>query len=460
MRKVKIPTIIAIIVLTLGLSFSVILVGQKQLLLPKAKSQNAPQNVQISNITDSSFSVSWTTQDKSNGSIIWGKSKTSLNQTTAEETKSQGYTHFATIRNLEPQTIYYFKIISNTSTYDNNGTPWEIQTGSSLNTKNNSSIKNISGSVVSSIGTPVNQALVFAKIQGGSLLSTYTSENGNWIIPLLELRTEDLKNAYQPTGQELIEINVHAGPQGIASAQIYLQDANPTPIITLGQNFDFRGITTNKSEAIPTAEILAPEQATKQPKFNVNDYENTGISNNNVTIDSVNEGEVIYTTNPEFFGKAPPNKKITITVESEKPQTTTITANNSGVWRWSPPSGLTPGTHKITVTYRDENGILKSIVKTFVVQAAEANEPAFESTPSASISPTTISTSRPSSTPTPATTPTPTTAIATSTPLIQKTASPSATPVQPDSGFSLPTLILLVGGLLLFLGSAFLMFAN
>lgn len=250
-----------------------------------------------------------------------------------------------------------------------------------------------------------------------------------------------MNNSYKINGQDLLEINVQAGPEGIASAQIYAEKATATPLITLGQTYDFRNLTTNQNDSLPKSEIQGPQETNKQPKFDISGY-STSSPSSTVSIESIKEGETINTTSPEFFGKGPASKQITITVESENPQTGTVLVGTNGIWRWSPPSGLTPGTHKITLTYRDDNGVLRSIVRTFVVQAAEAGEPAFEATPSASL------------------TPTPTSIVATATPSAQKTASPSATPAQPISGVKAPTLILFGTGLLLFVASGFLLFAN
>jgi len=440
MRKIRIPTLVAILILTLGLSFSIVLTQQKQFFLPSAKSQNMPKDVKISNITDSSFTITWLTQDKADGFVIWGKSK-SLGQTTNEETKAKGYTHSATITNLEPETTYYFKINSGGDLYDNDGSPWETKTAPKLSSSETPAIQNISGSIVNALGAPAASVLVFVKAGGSNLLSTYTSENGNWIIPLNKIRTSDLNNSYKINGQDLLEINVQAGPEGIASAQIYAEKATATPLITLGQTYDFRNLTTNQNDSLPKSEIQGPQETNKQPKFDISGY-STSSPSNTVSIESIKEGETINTTSPEFFGKGPASKQITITVESENPQTGTVLVGTNGIWRWSPPSGLTPGTHKITLTYRDDNGVLRSIVRTFVVQAAEAGEPAFEATPSASL------------------TPTPTSIVATATPSAQKTASPSATPAQPISGVKTPTLILFGTGLLLFVASGFLLFAN
>jgi hypothetical protein len=448
MKKIKIPTLLGILVITLGLSFSIILVNQRQLFSPRAKSQNPPKNIQISNITNSSVTITWTTQDRSECFVIWGKNKNSLDKTAIEETEPNSYTHSVTINNLEPGITYYFKINSGNNLYDKNGLPWEFKTATQLGSSGTSRALNVSGSIINTLGSPVSSALVFVKIEGGSLLSTVSSENGNWIIPLSQLRTERLDGFLNINGEEIVEIIIDAGPQGSAKAQIYAKDANKTPIMTLGEEYDFKNINLDQEDVSLASEIEAPEEIDKQPKFDIDNYE-IPTNSYSVSIDSIKDGEVIYTTKPEFFGRGIPEEEITIVVESENPQTEDILVGEDGRWRWSPPSSLTPGKHKVTLTYRDEDGILRSIVRNFVVQAAEANEPAFESTPSANLTPSPFASTRPSPN-----------SIATSATTVKNTASPSSIPQKYDSGIKTPTLVLLGTGLILFIISGFILLAN
>jgi len=89
-----------------------------------------------------------------------------------------------------------------------------------------------------------------------------------------------------------------------------------------------------------------------------------------VTLESLDEDEIITSTEPEFFGEGPPGTTITITIESD-PITDQTTISSLGGWNWSPPEGLSEGAHKITITWRDASGILRTLTRTFIVQASE-----------------------------------------------------------------------------------------
>jgi len=444
MKKLKIPTFIAISVMVLALSAGLIFINREQIFKLSAQTDLVPNNVKVSNITGSSFTVSWITARETGGFLIWGENKNSLNQTVSDEIGTQNYTHFVDVKNLTAGKTYYFKINSAGTLYgQDKNEPWSVTTGVTLK-EGDSTNPMISGSVVTATGNPAAYALVSINIEGAAPISTFTSVNGNWLIDLKQLRSDDLNNLLPVNNNTLLEILAQAGPLGVASAQIYAPAAVTTPPIILGQVNDFKNLTLsqNESDHSLTADIKAPAETAKKPKFNVGEAEAKTTGEETVIISNPEDNETIFTQKPEFFGKAPAGKEITITVQSETPQSTSLTVDSKGDWKWSPPAELPPGTHKITLSWRDSQGVLQTVVQNFTVQTAEAaEEPAFESTPSASLTPV------PFSTPT-------------ASPSAQKTASPSATPIQPISGSIFPSLVLLSAAVLLILLSGVLLFTG
>jgi hypothetical protein len=445
-NRLKIPTIIGILILVVGLATGVLLIQNKQIFNLGAQVSNPPKDVRVTNITDSSFTITWTTQSETSGFIVWGDKISSLDKTESDEIKSKGYTHSATIKGLSQSKTYYFKINSGGAEYDNNKIPWEVTTGPQLSSPDKSIT--ISGNVLTATGTPASSAIVYVSIGGASPSSTTTSENGSWVIPLSQTRNANLNSYYPIKDSDLVEISVQAGPSGISSAQIYLPSAKPVPPMILGQTHDFKNLPAGKNEELPTSNLELPADIEKGSRFDVSDAGSTP-SSKTVTLDSVDEGEVVTSTKPEFFGEAPPSTNVTITVESDL-QSDVITVGTTGNWKWSPPENLEPGTHKITINWRDENGILKSLVRTFVVQAAEG--PAFVSTPSATLTPSPLPTATAKASASPSSTQTPTKPTS--------TASASATPKTPVSGLGLPTVVLLGAGFLLLILGAGMLFSK
>jgi hypothetical protein len=425
MRRRQIPTIIGVILLIAGVAAGVFLIRNQQIFRLGAAPEAEPDSVRITNITGHSFTVSWVTNKSTNGFIKYGEGD-SRNQTDLDEITGQSNLHYLTVKGLKPQTSYSFVINSGGDDYDNNGNSWQVTTGAELAQPTTTNI--ISGNVLTASGEPAKNVIVYITAGSASPLSVYTSENGSWLVNLALARTRNLSSYTSISSQNtLLEISVQAGQRGVSSAQVYPQSAKPVPPMTLGEVHDFKNLPPSDTDEIPEASLDLPtEEATESSRFEVEEGKVT--EEEDVTLDSVEEGEIVTSTEPEFFGEGPPGTKITIIVESD-PVTEEVTVASNGVWNWSPPEGLDEGSHKITITWRDVTGVLRTLTRTFVVQAAEG--PAFESTPSAS--PTSTPTSTPTASPTSAASPTP-------------TASATAQPL-PDSGSLTPTYLLSIMGL-------------
>jgi len=462
MKSRKIPTILGILVLVIGIAAGVFLVQSQQIFRLRASPEINPKNIRFTNITDSSFTVSWTTDKETQGFIIWGERSSSLDKTARPLKDYPNNTHSVDLNGLAASTSYFFYINSDGKQFENNGIPWEVKTGPVIPVPPKSII--ISGSVLTSSGTPAKDALVYASVGGSSTLSVLTTEKGEWVLPISSARTQNL-NSYMTIDESssLVDITVHAGSLGVSSAHIYIQSARPSPDIILGQVHDFKNVPPNEKITVPEASIGLPEDATISSRFQITGepYEVKDV----VSIDSIEEGEVILTDMPEFFGEGPPGAEIIITIESD-PVTGEAIVDNSGRWSWSVPSNLQEGIHKITISWRNSEGVLQTITRTFIVQAQEG--PAFVSTPSA----TPTSTPMPTPTvfvPTPTVTgvisPTPSpTGVISPTPTVTPTMIPTPVPTRvstepglPEAGVSVPTILLGLASLsFIFLGTVLL----
>lgn len=431
-KRNKIPTILGIILLLAGVAAGVFYINMQQIFRIGASASDQPKDVRISNISDNQATISWVTDAQTSDFLNWGDSQASINQVAQESaTNEKFYTHSINLSGLNPSSSYSFKINSNGTTYDNNGVPWEFTTGQSLGKNNYSSL--ISGSVIDTSGKPTERAIVYITVNG-YLASTLTTATGTFVYQLENVRTPDLQNYAQIDSKgTVLEISVIAGIDGVASAQIFPQSANPIPPIMLGKIYDLRSLAPSSGEQNPNANLSLPETATQESKFNVSGDIATP-SATTVILESLSQGETITSTQPEFFGKGPAGEQITIEVHSENPITQTVTIPSDGSWSWAVPSNLSPGAHTITISWKDVSGITRTLTRNFVVQASEL--PSFEATPSQSLSPTATPTLAPTATPK-------ATLLPTATP--QATATASAAPV-PVTGSSTDTILLYIMG--------------
>ncbi|MFC1625834.1 fibronectin type III domain-containing protein, partial [Patescibacteria group bacterium] len=386
-KKNKIPTIIAVVALVVATFLGVLLVNSRQVFRIGASAELAPKDVRVSNISDLSISVSWTTDKQTSGFVNYGESANSLGKIAYDEVGDSSFIHYVNLSNLKPQTTYFFKINSGGENFDNNDTAWQITTGGSLTKQDQSFL--ISGSVLTATGNPSKNSIVYINA-GGYLLSTLTSDKGTFVIQLANTRASNL-SSYLPIdpAKTLLDISIQAGQDGVATAQIYPQSAQPIPPIIIGKTSDFRNLPPSTEGTTPDASLEVPQNLTQESRFLVPD-EIATPSSKIVTLDSIKDGEIVTSTQPEFFGEGPTGTDITITVESD-PITDNVKVDSSGDWVWNLPQTLEEGIHKITITWKDAQGITRTLTRNFVVQAGEI--PAFVSTPSASLTPSPTATS-------------------------------------------------------------------
>ncbi|MBN1263575.1 MAG: fibronectin type III domain-containing protein [Candidatus Pacebacteria bacterium] len=462
-RIKKIPTFIGFTIIFIGLITSIYLVERSQNILLKARSKVTPGQIKISNINSSSFTVSWLTPIEAPGTIKFGREPELLNLESIDERdfennqEGQYLTHYVTLTNLEPSTLYYFEIRSGSKTFNDDGRPYQVETPPEIG--NPSSPNDLSyGLILNPDGSPAKEAIVYLNLANSSLQSSLVSSSGNWTIPLHLARNSDLSNyiAYHPE-TSAIEILVQS-PDQTASAVLTTGNDSPVPPITLGQSLDFRQ-AAGKSSVI--GQEIDPISG-----FSVDEVP---VKNNTYPLIIINpqEGEAITAEKPEFFGKGPAGEKIVIKVESPQYEGTII-PNESGDWHWAPPENLPTGEHRITLTYTNKQGEKRLISHLFTVLAAEESDlPAFTASPSASPAESPSPTTKPSATPTPTPTPTlsppplttPTSTVSvsptpwpTTSPLITPTpdftpAPIATTPQQP--GVLIPTLLVFTLGVIM-----------
>ena len=220
--KAKVPTLLAIFLLLLTTISFVLALKQFQQFRASANTSFYPHDLKITNIKNTSFTVSWVTTLPTIGFVKY-QTINSQNQTTMRTPNS--ITHFLTIQNLNPNTTYSFRINSNGQDFDNNGSLWSVQTSSSQTLATNSNF--ISGTILNSRNLPAKNSLVYITI-GDQIFSTQVSVSGNWIISLPPLAENSL-----------LGILVEESPQSLASVKTNLVNANPIPTITLGHSYNF-----------------------------------------------------------------------------------------------------------------------------------------------------------------------------------------------------------------------------
>lgn len=337
----KIPTLLGLILFIIILG-GFIFAFEKGIRLPaKAAPEVAPQSVEITNVTDTSFTASWITNDEATGAI-----EVSGRTVFGEKGSEKSTTHSVTFRGAKPDTSYAFNIFSNGKSYSQNS----VETGPA-----------ISGSVnlEPAYGVVPAGALVYLTIEGGQKLSTVAGSSGTWLIPLTLVRDERLASFLIPQERMTEYVVVRLGREESTAITDTLNDA-PVPDMQLGKTYDFRRQQAKAIDALFS--LIKPE-----------------------------EGSALPTSFPLIQGTGIPGQQVAITLGITSPIGGSAVVGLDGIWRFTPPNQLAPGKQSITAT--STNGEGKAIALTHSFEVLKSGTQVLgDATPSATLTPTPTST--------------------------------------------------------------------
>jgi hypothetical protein len=244
---------IAVFLIILGIITTTLLVINRGSFLIKAGPSSTPKDIQVTNISDSAFTLTYSTDESVIGTISFGEDQNILDQTALDDKdqlsqKLNNYkSHSITANNLKPDTTYYFTITSGSDTINNNGQPFSIKTGMAITDPPNSQIP-VSGRVINPDGTSPKDGLVFLTIPGAAKLSTLIKDNGTYILPINTLRNDALDGYFRISDDSKIELKI-ISDNLISVINIKANQLSPVPVVTLSNNYDF---SENPEEPIPT----------------------------------------------------------------------------------------------------------------------------------------------------------------------------------------------------------------
>ena len=388
-----------------------------------------PANVQITNISDTTFTVSWTTQLPATGALSITSSRGTQMLFDDQDTKVQGkyLTHSVTLRSAAPETEYSITILSSGKKKLNGNVPYTVHTGPLLTTASGN-LEPAYGTIVTEMNQPVRGALVYVTLEGGQTLSAISKPSGTWLIPLNLVRTQDL-TSYLPVTERMTEtIIVRASSQETNALTDTLNDS-PVPNMIPGKTYDFRKLTAY-APGQPVALFPTP-----QAQKSVSAVLGTSSAKpaNTVSLVIPAEGAAIPTTLPLIQGTGIPGKTVSLVIGITKPIGDTTIVGANGLWSYTPKKPLSPGRQSVTMTTKNLQNKPVAITHMFTILKS-GTQVLGDATPSATLTPT-----------------------ATVTPIATDTATPTpestlaAQPV-PTSGNELPTIILLILGVGLLVG--------
>lgn len=221
--------LILLTILILGIIFSVYLVSTRTDFFSKASVDISPKNITVSNISDSSFTLSWITEKPVIGFIKYSIDS-SYNLAENDERDAGDpkprITHFVVLKNLLPQQSYNLKIEEktlqqSTGPVSENTPPLPFLVFGKLNTG-------------SSEGT--TEAIVYLKLPGSQTLSAYTAEDGNFLITASNAKTIDLSSYISVKDRDTAEIWADGAKGSLKHTQIKINSNESIDNLTLGES--------------------------------------------------------------------------------------------------------------------------------------------------------------------------------------------------------------------------------
>jgi len=160
--------------------------------------------IRQTNIRDAQFTVSWATAKKVSGRVNYGA--TSALGSTAVDDRG-GATldtlHHITIKNLKPNTLYYYEVVSGDTTDNSNGNYYTCKTGNTFVPVGSDLVY---GKIVNTNRTPYSKgAIVYLELKDAngygnsgtsSLISVLLEPNGYWSTELTNAREAGAGKSY------------------------------------------------------------------------------------------------------------------------------------------------------------------------------------------------------------------------------------------------------------------------
>lgn len=438
----RIPTIIGILLLVVlisGIAFFVERVFRTE---TKASGSREPKQIRITNISDTAYTVSWTTELPTTGTLLVA-TKGKSNKVYFDERDHTGnlgeyHAHSITVRDVLADSDYTVTPLINGKPHILADKPIPIHIPSSLPI-NTGGLEPAYGVVQNEDGTAATDVLLYMTIEGGQELSALTKPSGSWIIPLNQTRTADL-TSYLPVIERMNEtIQLYSGTNQSVVSTDSLNDS-PVPEIQMGKDFDFKRQQAKKAANSAIAlRTITPTIESKQElaSFPVK----AAVLGENtqkiypVTLSNPKNNSSLSSTLPLISGTGVPGKFIGISLGLVNPSHGSVQVSTDGTWNYSPKKVLSAGKQSVTISGVDSTGKTIAVTHMFTIFKS-GTQVLGDATPSATIDPQVTTTE---------------------TPIITETIDPDSsiagTP-PPISGNELPTLILLLLGFGLFAGGS------
>lgn len=249
-NKLKIPTILGLSIIILGIIAGVFLTLREQTFTSQAAPNATPENITISNISDTEVVISWQTSFPALSFLTYGT--TNPNETTLLDDRdllldkpSLHTIHYVTVKNLIPSTVYKFKVISGKLSSDIQ----EFKTANPIDSSTGS--KPIIGTVVDE-NMPLAEGIVYLSIANATTQSSLIKQSGNFLIPTSDIRSMDLSSNITLSEDTIGKLSIISSKEQTNVLFKFKDIENTLPPIHIGQDLDLTDKTNTTSKKLLT----------------------------------------------------------------------------------------------------------------------------------------------------------------------------------------------------------------
>lgn len=233
LTRIRIPTILGLGVIILGTAVMVYLTERQQTTTTKAALDLNPQDIRLTNIEDTSATVSWITDKPTTGFVTYSlpdqPAETALDD--RDSVPSNHLVHFVSLKNLVPKSSYEIRITSGNLTTN----PISLITAAIANNPNK--LKPVIGTVLNG-DQNLTEGLAYLDIPGASEQSALIKNFGAFLIPINQLRKKDLSGIFNTTSVTTATITIIGGDNQTAKASFILDHDQLIGPLKIGQQLD------------------------------------------------------------------------------------------------------------------------------------------------------------------------------------------------------------------------------
>lgn len=384
----------------------------------QASAGKVDQHLQV-NIMQSQAGIYWQTVKPAIGWVMYGESAGDITHVARDErevgdSKLSAQHHYVLIRNLKPNTQYYYKIVSDNSIVldPKTGKPFEITTA----TRNDvgANIKPAYGQVMLANGQPANDAFVFLTVENAYPLLTLTKITGEFLIPLQTVTSQVSNSAIILADSDKVHLRI-VSDSGESNITANVKSLSPLPqTILMGSSYSF-----------PVRDNVLGVSAVPTKGKELVNLEKGGIL-------FPKDNTFMPVKRPLIKGLADPNSLVSIILTQTQPRksaTYSLRADASGGWKLTLDRDLSPGEYMIDATVQFGGQNIKDKRAFNITKSGQVLGESAISTPSATLAPTVVASS-----PAPSVT-------------VQPTYPVSTTPTPPVTGFNVIPITIISAGL-------------